>query len=100
MNHTFRLFLTSVGLVFFFLGGTAYAMRCGTELVSEGDRAFMVSKKCGDPVSKEIIGYTLDEKMKREMVIEEWVYGPRNGYYYFLTFIGGRLTKISSEKGT
>lgn len=77
---------------------TATSMRCGNDLVNIGDRAFLVIQKCGEPISKQIIGYTIDENKNRELTIEEWVYGPRNRYYYFITFVGGRVSNISSER--
>lgn len=73
-------------------------MRCGNDFVKIGDRAFMVLQKCGEPVSKQIIGYTLDEANDREFTIEEWVYGPMNGIYYFVKFIGGKVTEIEYER--
>ena len=33
-----------------------------------------------------------------EVGIEEWVYGPKGGMYYFLRFEGGYLSKISSSR--
>lgn len=76
------------------------ALRCGTQLVDEGDFTFQVKQKCGEPDSAQIIGYTLRSarfpagKREREYAIEQWVYGPSNGYYDVLTFEGGRLRKI------
>jgi hypothetical protein len=73
-------------------------MRCGNDIVSINDSAFMVVRKCGDPVSRTHVGYTIDEEKKREFVIEDWIYGPRNAYYYFVTMTGGRVSKIRSER--
>ena len=83
------------------------ALRCGTQLVSEGDLALQVRDKCGDPVSEELIGYTLrpnriaqsqNAAFERELKIEQWVYGPDMGYYNVMTFEGGRLKKIERIK--
>ena len=32
------------------------------------------------------------------MQVEEWVYGPVNGMYYYLDFIGGRLNSVESKR--
>lgn len=32
------------------------------------------------------------------MQVEEWVYGPVNGMYYYLDFIGGRLSTVESKR--
>ncbi|MGP8651220.1 DUF2845 domain-containing protein, partial [Pseudomonas aeruginosa] len=37
----------------------ADTMRCGSALVSVGDRAFEVQQKCGDPDHRDDVGYTL-----------------------------------------
>jgi hypothetical protein len=55
-------------------------------------------QKCGDPVSRTHVGYTIDEEKKREYIIEDWVYGPINSYYYFVTMTGGRVSGIRSER--
>ena len=92
MALTWILSLTAI------LPAMAADMRCGNDFVKIGDRAFMVEHKCGEPVSKEFIGYTLDEAKNREYAIEEWVYGPMNGIFYFVKFIGGSVTEIEYER--
>lgn len=85
----------------------AQALRCGTKLVNEGDLALQVRDKCGDPVSEELIGYTMrpgfssverNVAYEREYKIEQWVYGVEMGYYNVLTFEGGRLKRIERIK--
>ncbi len=76
----------------------ASTFRCGTQLVSLGDRSFQVLRKCGQPIARDNIGYTLADYNRLELHIEEWVYGPRNGMLYFLRFTGGRLTRIDSHR--
>lgn len=79
---------------------TAQALRCGTHLIQEGDLALQVRDNCGDPISEELIGYTLRDTREygvardREFKIEQWIYGPSKGYYDVLTFEAGRLRKI------
>ena len=93
----------------FFLGfaPASLALRCGTSLVTEGDLAIQVRDKCGDPVSEELIGYTLRPSSaiqqssvayEREYKIVQWVYGPASGFYNVLTFEGGRLKRIERIK--
>lgn len=77
----------------------ADSMRCGTKLISDGELAIQVREKCGDPVSEELIGYTLRGapsglRGNREYKIEQWVYGPEQGYYHVLVFEAGRLHDI------
>ncbi|MBN1842922.1 MAG: DUF2845 domain-containing protein [Deltaproteobacteria bacterium] len=76
-----------------------FAFRCGVHLVKTGDKTFEVIQRCGDPVSKETVGYTLTTTGKRrELEIKEWIYGPTNGYYYYLTFHGTTLVNIESRR--
>lgn len=77
-------------------------LRCGSQLVSTGDRAFEVQQKCGEPVSQEVLGTqeTFNSTYRRSEAvrIEEWVYGPDNGMYQYLRFEGGRLVRIESKR--
>lgn len=82
---------------------SAHAMRCGTQLIQTGMLAIQVRDKCGDPVSEELIGYTLrgappGVRGEREFKIEQWIYGPDQGYYHVLTFEAGRLHDIEKTK--
>lgn len=69
-----------------------------------GDLALQVREKCGDPISEELIGYTLKswrrrpDNVEREYKIEQWIYGPEQGYYHVLTFEGGRLRDIEDVR--
>lgn len=76
--------------------------RCGTKLVMPGDLAIQVREKCGDPISEEIIGYTLRsihrDGIEREFKIEQWIYGPEQGYYHVLKFEAGRLRDIDNVR--
>jgi Protein of unknown function (DUF2845) len=81
----------------------ADSMRCGTKLIQPGDLAVQVRAACGDPVSEEIIGYTLRGappglRGEREYKIDQWIYGPDQGYYRVLVFEGGRLRDIDRVK--
>jgi len=80
----------------------ASTLRCGSQLVSTGDRTFEVQQKCGEPVSqqvvssREVVNYY---RQSEEVIVEEWVYGPSHGMYQYLRFVGGRLTEINSKRG-
>ncbi len=69
----------------------AHSFTCGTKFFSKGDLDFEVLNDCGEPISREVIGYTLSEDQKREYKIERWVYGPIAGFYKVLTFKAGVL---------
>ena len=102
--------------------GTAYALRCGTEIVSEKDRKFEVVRKCGDPISVESwtvyavvpypfgherFGHRQFEHRHRHdpvpgetivpVLVEEWVYnfGPHR-LMHLLRFENGYLVKIGT----
>lgn len=92
-------FFLCVTLGIFSSSAMASTFRCGTQLVSLNDRSFQVLRKCGEPVARDTVGYTVGEYNRQELPIEEWVYGPRNGMLYFLRFIGGRLVSIDSQRG-
>ncbi|MET1081399.1 MAG: DUF2845 domain-containing protein [Pseudomonas sp.] len=73
-------------------------MRCGSQLISVGERAFEVLERCGEPTYRDLIGYSLAGNEQRELKVEEWVYGPTNGMLRILTFEGNRLTRIESRR--
>ena len=80
----------------------ADTLRCGSQLISVGDRMFEVQQKCGQPVSQDIIGYkeTVNHYRQVDQVqVQEWVYGPSSGMYQYLRFEGGRLVRIDSKRG-
>lgn len=78
-------------------------LRCGNGgLVSVDDSTTQVLRKCGDPASRNSLGYrdVVDRYGQHsEVLVEEWVYGPRNGMYQFLRFEGNTLRKIESKRG-
>jgi hypothetical protein len=82
------------------LAGNASAAtyRCDSKLASSGDRTSEVAAKCGEPVSKSIVGYTLTTNGSQGLQIEEWVYGPANGAFSFLRFEGGRLSQVEIKR--
>lgn len=76
----------------------AETLRCGSQLVSLGDRRFEVLQKCGEPAFRDLVGYSLGPSERREYPIEEWVYGPSNGMLSILTFEGSRLRAIERRR--
>ncbi|WP_426234916.1 DUF2845 domain-containing protein [Pseudomonas sp. TWP3-2] len=74
-------------------------LRCGSQLVSLGDRSSEVLQKCGEPVSRDPLGYKRSANRREEFQVEEWTYGPNNGMYQYLRFEGNRLRQINSKRG-
>ncbi|UYP31362.1 DUF2845 domain-containing protein [Pseudomonas sp. Z8(2022)] len=95
-----RLSIITLALTAGLLSVSAQAdtLRCGSNLVSLGDRPFEVERKCGAPVHRDPIGYTLGSYDRREYMIEEWVYGPSNGMLSILRFEGNRLVAIERRR--
>ncbi|AEA85328.1 DUF2845 domain-containing protein [Stutzerimonas stutzeri] len=76
----------------------ADTLRCGSQLVTTGDCAFEVERKCGVPQHRDLVGYSLSRNDRQEFRLEEWVYGPRNGMLSILTFEGNRLVRIETRR--
>ncbi|NQD94502.1 DUF2845 domain-containing protein [Pseudomonas sp. CrR25] len=93
-----RRIILSITLLFAATAASA-SLRCDKGIASEGDRSIEVAAKCGEPASRDLLGYTQNAHGDQELQIEEWIYGPRSGMYYYLTFEGGRLTNIDSKRG-
>jgi hypothetical protein len=77
----------------------ADTLRCGSQLISVGDRSGEVLQKCGEPVSRDFLGYKRSANKREEFQVEEWVYGPNSGMYQYLRFEGNRLVRIDSKRG-
>ncbi len=85
--------------------GIVWAMRCGSQIIAEGDTKAEVLAKCGEPLLREYIGedaefhYGYGVYSKR--IVEDWTYnfGPRK-FMQILRFRGSTLIHINSgEKG-
>lgn len=77
-------------------GAPAEALRCGSDLVDEGDLKHEVLRACGEPLSREFIGTSeRPGRGSREnvLLLEEWIF-EINRYYYSLIFEGNRLVRI------
>jgi len=82
----------------FVLPGVSFALRCDNGLVNVGYLKQRVLVACGNPYSKEIIGYIDKQKdgdRIRVMKIEEWIIN-KKGNYYSLIFEGNKLIKIET----
>ena len=99
MNRLAHLAL-SLGLALAVLPTQAAdTLRCGSQLISFGDRASEVLRKCGEPQTRDTIAYKRSANWREEVQVEEWVYGPSNGMYQYLRFEGNRLVNIESKRG-
>jgi len=86
-----------ISLLVFITASQSYAMRCGKNLVTEGDHKYEVIAACGQPDSREVVG--VDNKHVGEYrIVEEWLYIiERYGHkqMYLLEFDGdGRAREI------
>ncbi|WP_085726166.1 DUF2845 domain-containing protein [Pseudomonas sp. R37(2017)] len=77
----------------------ADTLRCGSQLISVGDRSSEVLQKCGEPASRDLLGYKRSADRREEFQVEEWTYGPNGGMYQYLRFEGNRLKQITSKRG-
>lgn len=77
----------------------ADTLRCGSQLISVGDRTSEVLGKCGQPAARDDLGYKRSADRRQEFRVEEWVYGPTNGMVQYLRFEGNRLVSIESKRG-
>lgn len=97
---------------FFFLSfaaGEAFAFRCGSDLVSEGDSKTQVTAACGHPTDKDKScedsqEYTTISKSgktkhvkKCSRKLETWTYNcGENDFIYRLTFDDGKIINIKT----
>jgi len=103
-----NLFLTA-GLMLLLGSAPAWALRCDSRLVLEGDYKLQVLQKCGEPDYRESrVEYRLtrlrgsglnqpglDQEVQQPVVIDEWTYdfGPHR-FMQLLIFENGRLVRI------
>jgi hypothetical protein len=74
------------------------ALRCGTELVREGDIRSEVLAKCGEPTDRTLY-YEEREigRITRIVPIEVWIYNfGAQTFVHFLTFENGKLVGIQT----
>ncbi|CAH0227297.1 DUF2845 domain-containing protein [Pseudomonas mediterranea] len=95
-----RLYWLGLGLLLVTpYASAADTLRCGSQLISVGDRSSEVLQKCGQPVARDDLGYKRSVNRREEYPVEEWTYGPNSGMYQFLRFEGNRLVQITSRRG-
>lgn len=75
-------------------------MRCNQGLVGEGDSTAEVLRQCGQPDDRQIIAAAPvpQRKQGNAVTVENWLYGPRNGAYYQLKFLDGKLVNIDVSR--
>ncbi|GAB4171104.1 MAG: DUF2845 domain-containing protein [Geothermobacteraceae bacterium] len=74
----------------------ASALRCGSDLVDVGDLKHEVLTACGEPLSREVLGYIdrdRDGERIRVLKIEEWIIELDNRFVS-LEFEGNILIRI------
>ena len=106
INNSLKIVFANATLALLLLGFAVPAQasstfRCNSKLVSMQASTHEVQSKCGAPMEQAHLGYkqlTNEYGHTHEVGIEEWVYGPKGGMYYFLRFEGGYLSKISSSR--
>ncbi|MDX1656023.1 MAG: DUF2845 domain-containing protein, partial [Candidatus Competibacteraceae bacterium] len=97
-----------LGILLLLLGSVqpALALRCGTDLVLEGDHKVEVLATCGEPEYRDRfviyqrvpeLGHHREEELLVPVQVEEWVYnfGPHR-FMRRLLFHDGRLFKIET----
>lgn len=94
-----KMLLVGSLLIAFSAGSHAASLRCAKGIASTGDRSVEVLSKCGEPVSKSVVGYAVSPRNNIEVPQEEWIYTPEGGMHYFLLMEGGVLTRIDSKRG-
>jgi hypothetical protein len=83
---------------------TAYSkdtsLRCGTSFISIGDSKSRILYHCGEPYLREVIGYSKlpESEDEIEFIVESWTYDISQSHFYIITFFGGRVENIESEK--
>ena len=76
------------------------SLRCGNSLISIGDSKSRLLYHCGEPHLTEVIGYSKrpESNDKIEFLVESWTYDISRSHFYIITFFGGRVKNIESEK--
>jgi len=104
MPIVLRWLLSVVALWLTVAAEASSTFRCGSALVSLGDRTIEVQDKCGEAQSRDFLGTrTIGRRSfygfrQEEVAVEEWSYRLRGGMQYFLRFEGNRLVDIKSKR--
>lgn len=97
-------FLSAVFLLS--IGYCAQAMRCGDQLVAEGDTQYTIASKCGEPLAKEsyeqttpLYNYAGYQIGVTTTVVERWIYQRSSAdFQYELIFDQGVVKKINTNR--
>ena len=89
-----------------FIASSAEAMRCGTQLVLEGDSDFDVLSKCGEPLYKKDYDQAVPQYNAQgyqigaiQSSISKWYYQKSPGeFQYELIFDAGVLKQINANR--
>ncbi|TAL66553.1 MAG: DUF2845 domain-containing protein [Legionella sp.] len=89
-----------------FLSEMAMAMRCGSQLVSEGDEQYTVLSKCGEPLDKEmfeqttpVYNYAGYQIGTNTTIVERWIYQKSSAdFQYVLIFDQGIVKEIQTNR--
>jgi len=104
MPIVLRWLLSAAALLLAVTAEASSTLRCGSAVVSLGDRTIEVQDKCGEAQSRDLVGYrTVRVRSfygfrQEEVAVEEWSYRLRGGMQYFLRFEGNRLVDIKSKR--
>ncbi|TGB27817.1 DUF2845 domain-containing protein [Pseudomonas aeruginosa] len=74
-------------------------MRCGSNLISEGELIVDVIRKCGQPAQRQVVGPAVDANgyvAKGAATIENG-YMAQQWAYQYLRFVDGRLVEIRTR---
>lgn len=89
-----RFVVSALALLTLAAAGAAQAgVRCGHELVSEGESSAALLLACGDPLLRQTIA--TENTSKTEGIVEQWVYdfGPGT-LLQIVTIEGGKIARI------
>lgn len=100
LSHLFCLLLALMP------AANGFAMRCQQSLVFEGDTKYMVEKKCGEPLSKDInstpeLLYNQSGGVYGSVVndFEIWTYQfSSTDFIYEVTFRDGKVISITANR--
>ena len=91
-------------IFFIVISHQAQALRCGNEVIVEGDRQDKLLKYCGKPAQKinaKIAGYKFTnskQRAKKVKKIEKWFYNfGANDLYYIVYLEKGRVVAIETD---
>ncbi|WP_165482726.1 DUF2845 domain-containing protein [Legionella gresilensis] len=95
-----------IAVVILLSSSYTFALRCGTSLVYEGDSKYLVLKKCGEPLAKDV--YSDPNLLINQFnvpygiasdIYEVWTYQPSpNDFIYEVLFQSGHVVMINANR--